>query len=272
MTVESPVPDQSEPCTAQPLVSIVTVTYNSAATLQDTLTSVRSQRYPHIEHIIVDGGSTDGTLDVVADEQTRSGRRLTCTSGPDRGIYDAMNKGIAMARGTIIGVLNSDDFLIDGNVITEIVEHFVADRCDALYADLVFVDQHDIAVVKRVWVAGRGKVAHGWNPPHPTLYVTKALYDRFGTYKIDYKISSDYDYMLRILNPRSGVKVSYLERTIVKMRHGGVSTRNLSGNRVAFLEAQQSLREQGVPLPLLVNAARVMRKLGQLRPSARRSL
>jgi glycosyltransferase involved in cell wall biosynthesis len=249
----------------RPVVSIVTVTFNSADTLTDTINSVLGQAYDNFEHVIVDGGSTDGTIQLIQKFEIQYRGRLKWTSGPDGGIYDAMNKGVALATGDIVGILNSDDLYVDANVLTDIVSSFAENDCDFLYADLIYVDRADLDVTTRVWAAGDGRFALGWNPPHPTLYLRRSVYEQNGWYKTDYKISSDYDYMIRLFNPKANLRPWYLRRTIVKMRQGGESTKSLRSNIIAFREAQQSLESYQVRMPWVVNALRVLRKLRQLR-------
>lgn len=249
----------------RPLVSIVTVTFNSGETVTDTINSVLGQTYENFEHVIVDGGSTDGTVDLIQKFEGSYRGRLKWTSGPDDGIYDAMNKGVALATGDIVGVLNSDDLYADSNVLADIVSSFVESNCDVLYADLIFVDRADLDVTTRVWIAGDGRFTLGWYPPHPTLYLRRSVYEQNGWYKTSYKIAADYDYMIRLFMPGSGLKASYLPRTIVKMRQGGVSTKNFRSNITTFREAQQSLEFYRIRMPYVVNALRVLRKLRQLR-------
>ncbi len=243
----------------------MTVTFNSAATLHDTLRSVAGQTYPRIEHVLVDGGSTDQTLELIRAAAQTAGGRVRWVSEPDDGIYDAMNKGVAMASGEVIGILNSDDFLADEHAVADMVGCMQAAGADAVYADLVFVDPVDTDQVERVWRAGTGRMGKGWCPPHPTLYVRAATYRDVGPYRTDFAISADYDFMLRLFDRRRRVPVAYLNRTVVRMRNGGVSTRDLSGNLVGFREAHRSLKEAGVRPAVLVNTLRVLRKLRQLR-------
>ncbi len=250
--------------TQRPSVSVVTVTYNSAATLADTLRSVAEQTHRDLEHVIVDGGSTDGTLALVRAAAAED-PRVVWHSEPDHGVYDAMNKGIARARGALIGMLNSDDVFADRDALADLVTHVTATGAAAAYADLVFVDPDDLDRVRRVWTAGRGRMASGWSPPHPTLYVTAVVYRRIGAYRTDFAISADYDFMLRLFDPRRPVDVAYLPRTLVRMRTGGRSTRGARSHLVGFREAGRSLRDAGAPHPGLTNVLRVLRKLGQLR-------
>lgn len=249
-----------------PTVSIVTVTFNSATTLSDTLVSVANQTYPYIEHVLIDGGSTDGTVELIRAAALSAPERVQWASEPDDGIYDAMNKGIALAGGDVIGILNSDDFLADQSVVTDIVRRLEETGADAVYADLVFVDPIHTDQIQRVWTAGTGRLQLGWSPPHPTLYVRAATYRRLGPYRTDFAISADYDFMLRLFDRRHHASVTYLSRIAVKMRTGGVSTRGLAGNILAFREAQRSLKDIRMRPALLVNTLRVLRKLQQLRP------
>lgn len=252
--------------TARPSVSIITVTFNSVETVADTINSVLWQTYQNFQHVIVDGGSTDGTIELIQKFEDNYRGRLKWTSGPDLGIYDAMNKGVALATGDIIGILNSDDLYVDQNVLEDIVTTFGESNCDFLYADLIYVDRTDLDVTTRVWIAGDGRFALGWNPPHPTLYLRKSVYELHGSYEAGYKIAADYDYMIRLFDPKSSLKASYLRRTIVKMRQGGESTKSYRSNITAFREAQRSLELYQVRMPYVVNTLRVLRKLRQLRP------
>jgi glycosyltransferase involved in cell wall biosynthesis len=248
-------------------VMIETVTFNSEATLADTLASVAAQSYPRTEHVLVDGGSTDGTLDLIRDATRAAPDRIRWLSEPDRGIYDAMNKGVAMASGDVVGILNSDDFLADPQVVADVVRRLTETGAGALYANLDFVDQVRTGEVRRVWRAGTGRMRWGWSPPHPTLYLRAEVYRQLGPYRADFLISADYDLMLRLFDRRRPTAVTYLDRTVVKMRQGGVSTRGFGGNVTGFREAQLSLRHAGVRPALVVNGLRVLRKLRQLRPA-----
>lgn len=250
-----------------PTVSIVTVTFNSVATLSDTLRSVAEQTYPYLEHVLVDGGSTDGTVDLIRAASQGAPDRIRWMSEPDGGIYDAMNKGILMASGDIVGILNSDDFLADKLVVADVLGRFNQFNADAVYANLVFVDPVNTDRVQRVWTSGSGSIRRGWSPPHPTLYVRADTYRRLGMYRTDFKISADYDFMLRLFDAQRPSTVAYLDRIVVKMRNGGASTRNIGSNLVGFREAQRSLKEARMRPAPLINALRVLRKIRQLRPA-----
>lgn len=205
-------------------VSIITATYNSEKTLQDTLISVESQTYQDIEYIVVDGLSTDGTLDLV---KRISSRVTKIVSEKDKGIYDALNKGVEMATGDIIGFIHSDDILARSDIIEKVVSEFERSGAALVYGDLVFIDRNNINRTKRYWRSGsfkKRKISFGWAPPHPSVYMKKSLYRDDGLFDIDFRIAADYDQMLRVLK-RDDIKVSYLKDVIVKMRLGGESTK-----------------------------------------------
>ncbi len=210
----------------KPKVSIITVCYNAASTLEDTIRSVISQDYENLEYIIIDGQSTDGTVELI---KKYSKSIKTFISEPDKGMYDALNKGIGMANGEIIGMLNSDDFYIDSKVISEIVSLMDSSHADAAYANLFYVDQKDTDKIVRKWNSGpykRKKFIYGWMPPHPTFFVKKELYEKYGGFNLAFKSAADYELMLRFLY-KHNAKTSYLPKFIVKMRVGGMSNANL---------------------------------------------
>lgn len=206
-------------------ISIITATYNSAATLKDTLTCVRGQDHPDIEHIIVDGRSIDGTLAVVA-EFPHVAKAL---SEKDNGLYDAMNKGIALASGEVIGILNSDDVYIEPTVLSAVAAAFEDPSVMTVYADLQYVQPHDLNKVVRTWRTGtfsKSSFYYGWMPPHPTFFVRKKVYDQVGVFNTDLRSAADYEIMLRILL-KHGIPAHYIPRVIVKMRAGGKSNSSL---------------------------------------------
>ena len=224
----------------KPLVSIVTIAYNSADTIRDTLISVAQQDYPNIEHVIIDGASKDNTIDIVRQFPNIK----TIISERDNGLYDAMNKGIRHSKGDIIGILNSDDFYVSPTVISEVVQKMTGDHAEALYADLVFVNRKNTDLVFRYWHAGKFKPSHflyGWMPPHPTFFVYRDLYDQLGVFKTQLTYSADYELMLRFLYKQK-ISVSYLPKVIVKMRMGGVSNASLSNRLKANKEDREAWR------------------------------
>ena len=207
-------------------VSIITVTYNSAKTLAQSLESVASQTFDSIEHIIIDGGSTDGTLDII--EKYRK-HLAYVVSEPDNGIYDAINKGLHHATGDIIGILNSDDVLADATTIETIVRKMEETEADIAYGDLLYcTDITNMETVIRYWRSNifRPKTLRwGWMPPHPTLYVRRKIYDEIGDYDISFHISADYDFILRLFS--KPYKSVYIPNVLVMMSTGGVSNRNV---------------------------------------------
>jgi glycosyltransferase involved in cell wall biosynthesis len=210
-------------------ISIITIAYNSAETIEDTINSVVGQDYDDIEYIIVDGASKDDTMDIVNKYRDQI---AIISSEPDKGIYDAMNKGVALATGDIIGILNSDDIYANTNVISK-VSNSIGDA-DSLYADLVYVNREDTDKVTRYWKSGEykeGAFFKGWMPPHPTFFVRKKCYDLYGTYDLKLRSAADYECMLRMLHKHK-ISTVYLPEVITKMRIGGQSNVTLK-NRLA---------------------------------------
>jgi len=239
-------------------ISIITAVKNRATTLGACLRSVQAQTWGAIEHIVVDGGSTDGTLGVLAGSRAQLAK-LICE--PDRGVYDALNKGIRAASGDVIGFMHADDEFASERVLERVARAFEDESVDAVYGDLVYVDRHDTSRVVRYWRAGsytRSNLANGWMPPHPTFYVRRSVYQRFGMFDIRYKIAADYENMLRILWG-GRVHAVYIPEVLVRMRTGGVSNRLLN----MFLKTREdyaALRGNGidaVPALLLKNVTKL---------------
>ncbi len=219
-------------------VSIITATYNSATTIKDTLQSVQQQTYPFIEHIIVYGVSTDNTLDIVA----VSAHKGFVHQGKDKGIYDAMNKGISLCNGDIIGILNSDDFYADETVIEKVVALFKDTNCKAVYGDLVYVDANNTNQITRTWISGdyrKNNFLYGWMPPHPTFFVRKELYQQFGTFNLALWGAADYELMLRFLY-KHNVETAYLNKVLVHMRSGGQSNVSIKNRIRANMEDRKA--------------------------------
>lgn len=207
-------------------ISIITATWNCQDTVGGCLASVAGQSYRRREHIVVDGASTDHTLALL---EGKRAQLSVLVSEPDRGIYDALNKGIARASGDVIGFLHADDLYADGTVLARIGEVFEDSGVDAVYGDLAYVGKEDTGRVIRHWRAGEfrpDRLRRGWMPPHPTLYLRRDLYERFGGFDLQYRIAADYDLMLRVLRRISG-RVVYLPKVLVRMRVGGASNRSL---------------------------------------------
>lgn len=244
-----------------PLVSIITPTYNSAATLRDTLDSVARQDYPVLEHIVVDGGSSDGTQEMVR----QAGRRATLLSEPDKGLYDAMNKGLKLAQGDIIGILNSDDFYAHEHVVSRIVRLMDAEGADVAYGDLCYVAAGDPGRVVRYWRSGAyrpGKFLYGWMPPHPTFFVRRQVYEQLGGFDLALRFAADYELMLRFLH-RHRLKAAYLPEVLVHMRTGGVSNSSLRHRLRANREDREAWRRNGLRPYFFTTWLKPLRKIPQ---------
>ena len=206
--------------------TIITVAYNSAATIADTLHSVAAQTYPDIEHIVIDGASTDNTLAVVESRGAHVGKLV---SERDQGIYDAMNKGLALASGDFVGFLNADDMLAGPDVVAAIARTAGATNANAVFGDLVYVNKDRPTELVRYWRSGAfapSRLRFGWMPPHPTLYVRASLVRALGPFDLRFGIAADYDFILRYFN-HPGIGVAYLPQVLVKMRTGGASNHSL---------------------------------------------
>lgn len=249
-------------------ISIITVCYNSAVTIRDTIASIATQSYPDVEHIVVDGASRDSTMDIV--RAAKSVRKYI--SEPDSGIYDAMNKGIAMATGEIVGTLNSDDFYMHEKVLERIASVFSDPEVDACYADLIYVNQRDSGKIVRYWKSRPftpGLFKHGWMPAHPTFFVRKRLYDELGAYDLDFKLQSDFELTMRYLE-LFRINSVYLPEVIVKMRVGGASNQSLRNIIRGNIEAYKACRKNHLGVSPLFNLFKILSRVPQFfrRPKA----
>lgn len=230
-------------------ISIITVTYNSAATLQDTIDSLLRQSYTDWEHIIVDGGSKDETLSIITANEARYGGHLRYISEKDNGIYDAMNKGIRMATGDVVGTLNSDDFFFDDNVLSRVADTLNAQSdLDAIYGDVRFVDAADLTHTVRYYSSRTfrpWKMRMGYMPAHPSFYCRKACFERAGLYNPSFRIAGDFEFLLRLLYIKKA-QSCYLPFCFVTMRQGGVSTANYRAHLLINKEHLHALRANGV--------------------------
>jgi glycosyltransferase involved in cell wall biosynthesis len=243
------------------LVSIITATYNSAATVLESMRSVSDQDYPLIEHIIVDGLSGDDTLHIV---KSFSGK-VRVISEKDTGMYEAMNKGIRAASGDIIGILNSDDVYADSHVISKIVDVFRDPSVQSCYADLQYTDAQNISRVTRTWKSGnynKSSFFYGWMPPHPTFFVRKSVYDQVGLYNTDMRSAADYEMMLRILL-KHNLPAAYLPQVIVKMRTGGISNASVRNRIRANREDREAWRINGMKPYFFTLYLKPLRKITQ---------
>lgn len=243
-------------------VTIITVTYNSAAYLQNCIDSVVSQTHPNIEHIVIDAASSDGTLDIIKRYDNHIAKWV---SEKDRGMYDAINKGMEMATGEIIGILNSDDMLASTNVIEAIVRCFEENKVDSVYGDLVYVDKINTKKIIRYWKGfnyNRFRFNYGWMPAHPTFYFRASLLKELGGYESHYFTAADYEFMARYLY-RYRISAKYLNKLIVKMRVGGQSNRNLQSRLRANRRDYLAMKKNQIPFPLFASILKPLSKLHQ---------
>ena len=207
-------------------ISIITVCYNSSKTIYDTINSINIQSYPNIEHIFVDGLSNDNTLKII---NSNAQRNPIIISEKDNGLYDAMNKGISIATGDLIGILNSDDVYSNKNIISNIIKQIELFRADSVYGDLIYTKPDDLNQIKRFWKSGafnKNKFLFGWMPPHPAFFVKREIYLKYGMFNLNLKSAADYEIMLRFLF-KENISTTYLNEVLVKMRSGGRSNQNL---------------------------------------------
>ena len=205
-------------------VSIITVCYNSESTIEDTLQSVANQSYTNVEHLVIDGASTDNTVELTRRYKTK------VTTEPDKGIYDAMNKGIKLASGDVIGTLNADDFYIDNTVLNNVAKVFKDASVEACFADLVYVSQDGTNKIVRYWKSQdytRELFKSGWMPAHPTFFARRNVYEKYGLFDLNYKIAADFELLFRLIE-QNKIKTEYIPKVIVKMRLGGTTNKNLS--------------------------------------------
>ncbi len=245
-------------------ISIITATYNSASTIKECIESVNAQTYKNIEHIIIDGASKDNTLEII---NNLPNRVTKIVSEPDKGIYDAMNKGIKAATGDVIGILNSDDFFTSDNIIEIVVENFKNCDIDALYGDVHFVNPDDITKSVRYYSSAIFKPSlfrFGFMPAHPSFYMKRECYEKYGLYSLDYKIASDYDLLIRYLH-REKIKYKYINKDFVTMRTGGVSTENFNSIVTLNKEIVRACKKYGIYTNMFILSFKYLYKLFELR-------
>jgi glycosyltransferase involved in cell wall biosynthesis len=241
-------------------VSIITVSFNSAKTIADTIDSVLSQDFPEIEYIIVDGGSTDGTVDIIRQNENRISQWI---SEKDQGMYDAMNKGIAMATGDVIGILNSDDVYMNTHVISDLMRVMQSQNTEVVFGDLILVDSSNQNKIIRYYDSGRfhpSKFKFGWMPAHPTVFVKRELYQKVGKFSTTYQIAADYEMLIRILAIEKA-SYAYYPKPVVRMRSGGASTSGISRNWILNQEIIRACKENGIYTNLFMLLLKVPAKL-----------
>jgi glycosyltransferase involved in cell wall biosynthesis len=245
-------------------VSIITVTHNSEKFLGECISSVENQRYKNIEHIVVDGKSTDGTLDIIKKHSDTISKWI-CES--DKGMYDALNKGMKMATGEIIGVLHSDDVFDNDWVIEDVVNTFNNHKTDAVFGDLQYVDRNNLGIVRRTWrgkTYKRERFLYGWMPAHPTFYIKRSAVEIHGGYESHYYSAADYEFMARYLFKHK-ISAVYMPDFIVKMRMGGVSNINLKQRIRANRRDYLAMKKNQIPFALLVSILKPLLKLHQFK-------
>lgn len=244
-------------------ISIITVVFNNSNTIRSAINSVLSQTYKDIEYIIIDGASTDSTIEIINEYR---GKISTIISEKDNGIYDAMNKGIMKASGDIIGILNSDDLYDNINILEIVAKEFLIDeKLDILYGDLLYVEKNDISKVVRKWKSceydssffERGEV-----PPHPSLFLRRKIYLEAGLFDLKYKLASDYEFMLRVFK-KYEFKKKYINYTLVRMRLGGATNKNFKNIYLGNIEIIQSWKANQIKLPLMLIPKRIFKRISQ---------
>ena len=226
-------------------VSIITSVYNNKKTIEDAIKSLLSQDYKDIEYIIVDGASNDGTLNIINRYENRVSKIV---SQKDSGIYDGLNRGIELATGDIIGFLHSDDIYANKHIISKVVNTFEKNNTSSIYADLVYVEKNNIHKIVRYWKSGEyslNKLSAGWMPPHPTFFVKRECYEKYGKFDLSFKISADYDFMLRVLG-KYKISTAYLPEVVYKMRVGGESNRSLKNILKKSKEDKKALKNNSI--------------------------
>lgn len=243
-------------------ISLITVVYNGETFLEECIKSVIAQDYKNIEYILIDGGSTDGSLKII--EKYKSAINYF-VSEKDKGMYDALNKGIEVASGDVVGILNSDDMLASTDVISAIANHFITHRPDAVYGNLNYVDPFNTNKIVRKWIAKpftKASIREGWMPAHPTFYVKRPLFKTFGNYSLNYGSAADYELMVRFLYSNS-IKAVFLNKLIVTMRTGGMSNASLTHRYKALINDYRALVANKVPFAMITVLLKKLSKITQ---------
>jgi glycosyltransferase len=244
-------------------VSIVTATYNSQQFIADCVRSIHEQTHKDIEHIIIDGASRDDTIRII---ENMPNKVTKIVSEPDKGIYDAMNKGLKLVTGDIVGILNSDDFYNSNDVITKVVDAFQETNADCVYGNLYYVLQDNPDIIKRKWVTGlynpkRG-FKMGWHPAHPSFFVKRELYERYGNFDEDFKISADFELMLRFIE-KHHAKSAYVDFPMVRMRLGGESNKSLKNSYLGNKDCYMAFKRNNLQVSIFYPFMRLIPKLKQ---------
>ena len=248
-------------------ISLITITYNSEKTLADTIQSVLNQTYTDIEYILVDGASKDNTISIIKQYEPLFEGHMKWISEPDKGLYDAMNKGIRMATGDILGILNSDDFFTSNEILQKNANAFLQDtKLDAVYGDVHFVHPGNLNKSVRYYsskVFKRSLMKLGFMPAHPSFYIRKECFEKYGLYKTDYKIAADFEFLLRVIY-KEKIKIQYLPIDMVTMRTGGASTSGLESHKRIMKEHLRAFRENGIYTNRILLSLRYVYKIIEL--------
>lgn len=247
-------------------ISIITATYNSGRTLTDTLESVLRQSYTDIDYVIVDGGSKDNTLDIIRQYESRFKGRMRWISEPDKGIYDAMNKGIRMAAGDVVGLLNSDDFYTSNDVLEYVAKTMSDPNVDAVYGDIHYVNDDDLTHCVRYYssrVFRRGLMRMGFMPAHPSFYCRRAIYEKYGTFDTSLRIAADFENLLRLIFVNR-IRTKYISKDFVTMRTGGASSSGMVSHKRILKEHMMAYKQNGVYSNLFLEGLRYLYKIGEI--------
>lgn len=238
-------------------VSLILTTYNCIENLKRTLESIEMQDYPQLEIVIVDGQSTDGTVDVIREYEKQSRFEVRWLSEKDQGIYDAMNKGYRLSTGEVIAFFN--DLFLSEHAVSRMIEAINTGNCEGAHADLIYATDDKVI---RYWKMGEGNIRHGWMPGHPTLYLKREVYEKYGLYDVTYRCSADYEFMIRILK-NNDVRLTYVPVTILRMYYGGTSTNSMGSYWLSLKEAHRALVSNGIGNAWMIDLMRTVRVLWQ---------
>lgn len=247
-------------------ISIITATYNSGQTLTDTLESVLRQSYTDIDYVIVDGGSKDNTLDIIRRYEPRFEGRMRWISEPDKGIYDAMNKGIRMAAGDVVGLLNSDDFYTSNDVLEHVARALSDPNVDAIYGDIHYVNDDDLTHCVRYYssrVFSRGLMRLGFMPAHPSFYCRRTIYEKYGLFDTSLRVAADFENLLRLIFVNR-IRTKYIPEDFVTMRTGGASSSGMVSHKRILKEHMVAYKQNGVYSNLFLEGLRYLYKIGEI--------